>query len=156
VSCLYTRTTTTTTTTRTPLYVHAHTHTSPPLPLSDIPLLLYHYILLTNGHCATEPLQQKGDGRFAYNYKRWRWRRRSTSLRLVLTTGPQPDVIISGDRRRCCCVRHDDGAEAKKLSLVTILVWYSLCFGKIKKTRTYTHCSLRTLAAAAAAAAVVV
>lgn len=82
----------------TPLYtiLPAHpfmfgAHTTPLL----LPLRIH--FLYVEGHCATEPLQQKGDGRFAYNYTRWRWRRRrSTSLRLVLTTGPRPESNYFG------------------------------------------------------------
>lgn len=99
---------------------------------------------LSRGHCTTEPLQQKGDGRFACNYKRWRWRRRrSTSLRLVLTTGPRPSIIISGDHRRFCYMLRDHGggggAEAKKLSLVKI---YTLCTSK-KHAHTHTQRTTR-------------
>jgi len=107
--------------------------------------LLHYYFLLTNGHCSTEPLQQKGDGRIAYNYTWWwRWRRRSTSLRLVLTTGPQPNVIISGDRRRCCCVlrrwrRRQRGGSEKNFHWLQFQ-YDILCalVKKKKKTRTYT------------------
>lgn len=60
-----------------------------------------------------------------------RWRRRSTSLRLVLTTGP--DARECNYFNRCWRWRQRGGSE----KTFTTVKMYSLCFGK--NTRTYTH-----------------